>query len=131
MDKTKYNLVERRRYVRLDAPIDVSYTVPETGNVLNTNIKNISADGLRFETPNKSIKESDIVELKMIIKDAPNPVHAKAKVIWKHKVSLEDAAPYDCGMEFTEIEEDNKNTFLKFLCDLIYTIKGEPKGAKD
>ena len=63
MDKTKYNLVERRRYVRLDAPIDVSYTVPETGNVLNTNIKNISADGLRFETPNKSIKESDIVEL--------------------------------------------------------------------
>jgi hypothetical protein len=44
----------------------------------------------------------------MVIPEAPNPVHAKAKVIWKKKISLEDAAPFDCGLEFTEIEEDNK-----------------------
>lgn len=130
MEKSKYNKVERRRYVRLDAPIDVAYTVPETGSVLNSNTKNISADGLRFETLNKSIKESDILELKMVIKNAPNPVHAKAKVVWKQKVSLEDAAPYDLGLEFTEIEEDNKNTFLKFLCDLIYGIKDGQKAAR-
>jgi c-di-GMP-binding flagellar brake protein YcgR len=130
MVKVKDDYIERRRYVRLQAPIAVSYTVPETGNVLSTNTKNISADGLRFETLNKSIKESDILELKMVIQDAPNPVHAKAKVIWKKKISLEDAAPFDCGLEFTEIEEDNKNTFLKFLCDLIYTIKKETKNGR-
>lgn len=128
MGKAKDSFIERRRYVRLEMPIDVSYTVPETGKMLNTNTKNISADGMRFETLNSSIKESDILEIKMVIRDAPSPVHAKAKVIWKKKISLEDMAPYDCGLEFTEIEEDNKNTFLKFLCDLIYTIK---KGSKN
>jgi hypothetical protein len=86
---------------------------------------------MRFETPDKFIKESDILEIKMILKDTLNPVHAKARVIWKRKVSLEDAAPYNCGLEFVEIEEDNKNTFLKFLCDLIYNIKKEPKNAKN
>jgi len=130
MVKIKDNYIERRRYVRLETPIDISYTVPETGHVLSTNTKNISADGVRFETLNKSIKESDLLELKMVIPGAPNPVHAKARVIWKKKISLEDAAPYDCGLEFAEIEEDNKNTFLKFLCDLIYTIKKESKNAK-
>lgn len=131
MGKIKDAFIERRRYVRLKTPIDVSYTVPDSGNVLKTFSKNISADGIRFETLNKSIKESDILELKMVIEDAPNPVHAKAKVIWKKKISLEDAAPYDCGLEFTEIEEDNKNTFLKFLCDLIYGITKEQNNAKD
>ena len=130
MKKPKDDFIERRRYVRLATPIEISYTVPETGSVLNANTKNISADGMRFETLNKSIKESDVLELKMIMHDAPNPVHAKAKVIWKKKMSLEDASPYDCGLEFTEIEEDNKNTFLKFLCDLIYAIKKESKSAR-
>ncbi len=131
MSKIKDDFIERRRYVRLDTPIDISYVVPKTGNTLNTNTKNISADGVRFETLDKSIKESDILELRMVIQDAPSPVHAKAKVIWKKKMSLEDAAAYDCGLEFTEIEEDNKNTFLKFLCDLIYAIKKESKNAKN
>ena len=120
MSKIKDDFIERRRYVRLDTPIDVSYVAPETGATLNTSAKNISADGLRFETPDKSIKQSDVLELKMVMRDAPNPVHAKARVIWKRKMSLEDTAAYDCGLEFMEIEEDNKNTFLKYLCDLIY-----------
>lgn len=131
MGKTKDGFIERRRYVRLETPIDISYTVPETGKVLNANTKNISADGMRFETLNSAIKESDLLEIKLVIRDALSPVHAKAKVIWKKKISLEDTAPYDCGLEFTEIEEDNKNTFLKFLCDLIYTIKKEPRNAKN
>lgn len=115
-------LIDRRLYVRLDAPIDVSYTVPETGITLNTNTKNISCDGMRLETFNKDMKVSDILEIKLVIQAAPNPVHTKAKVIWKRKISLEDAAPFDCGLEFTEIEEDNKDTFLKFLCDLTYAV---------
>ena len=122
-EKARDKFIERRRYVRLETPVDISYTVPETGRTISAGTKNISADGMRFETANKSLKESDVVEVKMVIPEAPNPVHAKAKVIWKKKTSLEDAALFDCGLEFTEIEEDNKNTFLKFLCDLIYNIK--------
>jgi c-di-GMP-binding flagellar brake protein YcgR len=118
--KMKDRLIERRKYIRLKTPIPVTYTVPETGSVYNAVTKDISADGLRFESRSKDIKSSGIVELKLDIPGSHNPVHAKGKVVWKKKLNLEDNASYDIGVELIEIEEDNKNTFLKFLCDLIY-----------
>ena len=49
----------------------------------------------------------------------------------KKKLSLEDNSPFDVGTELVDIEEDNKNTFLKFLCDLIYNLPEERKDAKN
>ena len=69
-----------------------------------------------------------MLEIKLDIPEVPNPVHAKGKIMWKKKLSLEDNAPFDIGAELLDIEEDNKNTFLKFLCDLIYNL---PEGKKD
>ena len=123
--KIKDRLVEKRRYIRLKTPIPLTYTIAAAGNTHSSITKDISADGLRFETTLKDLKESAILELRLGITNANNPVHAKGKVIWKMQTSLEDDAPYDVGIEFTEIEEDNKNTFLKFLCDLIYNLPKE------
>lgn len=115
-------LVERRKYIRLKTPIPIIYTIADTGNIYRSVTKDISAEGLRFEANAKDLKESSNIEIKLEIYGANNPVHAKGKVVWKRRLSLEDGAPYDVGIELTEIEEDNKNTFLKFLCDLIYNI---------
>ena len=128
MAKAKETFIERRKYVRLHTPLGIAYTIPGSGNTKRVMTKNISADGARFETLDTDLKEGAVVEIKLEIPDAPNPIHATGKVVWRKKVSLEDGAPYDCGLEFTEIEEDNKNTFLKFLCDLIYAIE---KDAED
>jgi len=129
MAKAKYTFIERRRYIRLQAPINISYAVSDENRIYNTTTKDISADGLRFETLVKTLQQSNILELKLNIPGAPNPVHAKGRVIWKKKVSLEDRAPFHLGLEFIEIEEDNKNTFLKFLCDLIYNLAKETEYA--
>ncbi|HPM43628.1 MAG TPA: PilZ domain-containing protein [Candidatus Omnitrophota bacterium] len=118
---------ERRRYVRLETPITISYVLPEGESILHTSTKNISADGMRFQTFDKALVEGDLVSLNLHIPEAVNPVHAKAAVIWKKRISLEDGAPYDVGLEFTEIEEDNKNTFLRFLCDIMYALPRESK----
>jgi c-di-GMP-binding flagellar brake protein YcgR len=123
--KIKDKLVERRRYIRLKTPIPVTYTVSETGSVYNAVTKDISADGLRLESEAKDLNISSVIELKLEIYGAHNPVHAKGKVVWKKKLTLEDDAPFDVGIELLEIEEDNKNTFLKFLCDLIYNLQKE------
>ena len=112
--------VERRKYIRLSTPISISYAIPGDNSLANVVTKNISADGLRFEAHDKKLKESGIIEIKMNFPGTVNPVHAKGEVIWKKKISLEDRAPFDFGIEFTEVEEDNKNTFLKFFCDLLY-----------
>jgi c-di-GMP-binding flagellar brake protein YcgR len=121
-------LIERRRYIRLKTPIPIIYTIADTGKIYRAVTKDISAEGLRFETSAKDLKESSIIEISLELYGANNPVHAKGTVVWKKKLSLEDAAPYDVGIELTEIEEDNKNTFLKFLCELIYNI---PKEGED
>ena len=126
--KIKDRLIEKRKYIRLKTPIPVAYTVSDTGNVYNSITKDISADGLRFDSKAKDLKEGSVVELKLEIYGASNPVHAKGSIVWKKQLSLEDNAPYDVGVEFTRIEEDNKNTFLKFLCDLLYNL---PKETED
>ncbi len=130
MVEIRETLVERRSFIRLREPIKITYTLADGDKVHSVTAKDISADGLRFQTTAKDIKESNELEMRLDIQNVPNPVHAKAKVMWKKKLSLEDGAPFDVGMEFIEIEEDNKNTFLKFLCDLIYTLPEEGKNAK-
>jgi c-di-GMP-binding flagellar brake protein YcgR len=130
MVKEKDTFVERRRYVRLSTPISITFASTTSNNIWRTVTKNISADGIRFETMDPGLKESSVIEIKLDIPSAPNPVHAKGTIIWRNRVSLEDGSPFDCGVEFTEIEEDNKNTFLKFLCDLIYGIKKEPGNGR-
>lgn len=122
----KDKLVERRRYIRLDVPLKVTYTIPELHKVYTSVAKNISADGMRFEVHDRALKELSVIELKLEIPNISSPVHIKARVMWKSKLSFEDGSPLDIGVEFVEIEEDNKNTFLKFLCDLIYDLSKGP-----
>lgn len=123
--KIKDRLVERRKYIRLKTPIPLAYVISNSGSIHNSVTKDISADGLRFEVREKGLKEGMEIELKLDIYGSHNPIHAKGKIMWQRQLSLEDNAPYDVGIEFTEIEEDNKNTFLKFLCDLIYNLPKE------
>jgi c-di-GMP-binding flagellar brake protein YcgR len=127
--KMRDRLVERRKYIRLKAPVSVTFTVPNTDIVHNSVTKDMSADGLRLETKTRGIVKGSVLELKLGLHGANNPVHAKGKVVWIKQLSLEDDAPCDVGIEFIEIEEDNKNTFLKFLCDLIYSLPKESENV--
>lgn len=127
--KIRDRLVERRKYIRLKTPVSITYIIPNTGVGHNLTTKDISADGLRLQTKSKDIREGSILELKLELCGANNPVHAKGKVVWMKQLSLEDNAMCDVGIEFTEIEEDNKNTFLKFLCDLIYNLPKESENV--
>lgn len=110
---------ERRKYLRVETPLKVRI-IRKDKVVEETETKDISPLGLRFATKNEDININDEVELKIEIASVLNPIHAKAKVVWKKKLSTEDGAPLDIGCEFTKIEEDNKNTFLKYFCDLLY-----------
>ena len=131
MTKIREKLVERRSFIRLREPIRITYTIADNDKVYNVTAKDISADGLRFQTSYKGIKEGNLLEMKLDIPNVANPVHAKGRVMWKKKLSLEDNAPFDVGTELAEIEEDNKNTFLKFLCDLVYNLPEDTRGAKN
>jgi len=103
--KIKDRLIERRKYIRLKTPIPLTYIISDAGKVHSSVTKDISADGLRFETREKDLKEGVIIELKLEIPGATSSIHAKGKIMWQKPLSLEDNAPFDVGIEFTEIEE--------------------------
>ncbi len=112
---------ERRRFIRLEIPIEVKYVIEEDPNQARKRVatKDLSCDGLRFISGEK-VDEGSVIDLNLTVPGAANPIHIKGKTIWSRKVSTEDTAPFEVGVEFMQIEEDNKNTFLKYLCDLIY-----------
>jgi len=110
---------ERRKFTRYTVPLKISYVLDGDNLVQKGTTKNISSLGIRFESE-RLLKEGSNLELKLELPTAPNPVHAQGKLVWVRKLTLEDNSPYEVGMEFLKVEEDNKNTFLKFLCDLAY-----------
>tara|TARA_Y100000031_G_C8086365_1_gene322085 strand:- start:347 stop:703 length:357 start_codon:yes stop_codon:yes gene_type:complete len=111
---------EKRRFIRFDISVKVNYTTlkePKTEKVGIT--KNISAGGLHLSTEEK-LETGTKLELKFIIPEALNPAHLKGTVLWSKEADDDKKPVYTSGIEFISIEEDNKNTFLKFLCDLMY-----------
>jgi Tfp pilus assembly protein PilZ len=110
---------EKRKFIRLEVPVEFKYILASGAARKNVTTKDLSCDGLRFISE-EGVEEGAQLELNLDIPNANNPVHINGKVVWIKRLSTEDGSPYEVGVEFTKIEEDNKNTFLKYLCDLIY-----------
>jgi Tfp pilus assembly protein PilZ len=110
---------EKRRYLRLNIPLEIEYILGDSDKVRKAVTKDISAFGIRFATTDR-LETGSNLEVALKIPNVPNPVHASGKIAWSKKASAEGNSPFDVGIEFVKIEEDNKNTFLKYLCDLIY-----------
>ncbi|MDD5440138.1 MAG: PilZ domain-containing protein [Candidatus Omnitrophica bacterium] len=102
--------VERRRYIRAKPALPLR-VINRENKVEKTEAVNLSPLGLCYGSVAK-VQKGDIVELTLLVPNAKNPVHIDGKVVW--------AKDGNVGCEFLRIEEDNKNTFLKFFCELIY-----------
>lgn len=113
----KLKLPERRRFIRIDTPLKVK--IHTEGRIDEVVTKNISPIGMRFEI-GKEIKDINKLDLSLYIPTSEAPIRLKGRVVWQRRTSLEDNAPYDVGLEITDIEDKNKNMFLKYLCDLLY-----------
>ena len=115
------NIKERRRYIRTETPIPTKVSIKQGDMVeeIQAQSKNISATGIMVETE-KQISSDTEVELSLTPAGTPNPIHISAKVVRSEQIKGQNL--FNTGLEFTKIEEDNKNTFLKYLCDVIYKL---------
>jgi len=125
--KRRDEFIERRKYIRIKVPIGIIYSRPGDDVVHRSVSKDISSEGIRFETESAAVRKSDPINLVLEIPNARNPVHVKGRVAWKKRLSLADGSPFDLGVEFEKVEEDNKSTFLKFLCNIIYNAAKEKR----
>jgi len=111
---------EKRRFIRFNIALKVAYIVQKDLKIekLGTT-KNVSAQGMQLLTSDK-LESGDKVSLKIFVPEALNPAHMKGIVLWSKEAESSKSHFYNAGIDFGKIEEDNKNTFLKFLCDLMY-----------
>ena len=118
---------EKRRFIRFDIALKVSYIIqkePKAEKIGTT--KDVSAQGMQLLTGVK-LDVGDKVDLKIFVPEALNPAHMKGLVVWSRGSDPVRSHSYASGIDFEKIEEDNKNTFLKFLCDLMYANIGDKK----
>jgi len=118
---------EKRRFIRFDIALKVSYIIqkdPRAEKIGTT--KDVSAQGMQLLTGDK-LEAGDKVDLKIFVPEALNPAHMKGIVVWSIESGPAKSHSYSSGIDFEKIEEDNKNTFLKFLCDLMYAKIGDKK----
>lgn len=120
---------EKRRFIRFEISLKVNYIVQKEPKTEKTGItKDVSAGGIQLLTE-EQLSTGSRVDLKIFIPEALNPAHLNGIVMWSREVSAGKRLSYGAGIEFGEVEEDNKNTFLKFLCYLMYKKIGKQKGA--
>ncbi|MFH1478747.1 MAG: PilZ domain-containing protein [Candidatus Omnitrophota bacterium] len=109
---------EKRRFIRFETSIKVNYIIERDPRIEKTcTTKNINTGGIQLLTDEK-LEPNKKIELKLFIPGALNPAHIKGKILWSSDIDPQKGKAYAAGIEFNEIEEDNKNTFLKFLCEL-------------
>lgn len=122
---------EKRRFIRFNIALKVNYILqkdPKTEKTGTT--KDVSAGGIQLLT-GEQLEAGNKVDLKIFLPEALNPVHLRGVVMWSKELGQGKGSTHShsAGVEFSRIEEDNKNTFLKFLCDLMYEKTGDKKPA--
>jgi len=115
---------ESRRFLRFDVDLKVDYMIQREPKIERTGLtKDICAEGMQLLTEEK-LQKGDKLEFKITLPEALNPVHLNGNVMWSKDLSPEQKFSCSAGVEFGEIEEDNKNTFLQYLCNLMYLKTG-------
>ncbi|KJJ83957.1 Type IV pilus assembly PilZ domain protein [Candidatus Omnitrophus magneticus] len=117
--KGKLKLDERRRYIRVDIPLEGEVEV--SGDVEKVVITNISPNGLRLRL-SRLFKIGEKVDLNIILPHENKKISLKANVVWYRRVNTEDNSPYDIGVEIISIAETSKIILAKYLCDLFYDM---------
>lgn len=116
---------EKRRFIRFEIALKVNYAIQSEPKIEKTGTtKDVSSGGMQLLTEEK-LEPGNRLGLKMFIPEALNPAHLNGIVLWSKEIPSGKKASYSAGIEFGDIEEDNKNTFLKFLCDLMYRKIGK------
>ena len=110
---------EKRGYIRTEVSVPMTLHIEKKGVIerVKARTSDVSASGMMIEL-GQQIPIGSQVKIDIEPQGSSNPIHCIGKVV--RFMPTDKDGKYVCGVEFLTIEEDNKNSFLKFLCDVIY-----------
>jgi len=112
-------MIERRKYPRLDFNVVAEYekVSPEKNAPASAQSKNIGAGGICIVSLDK-IEVGDTLNLTFSIPSINEWINAKGVVVWVEEYqvgSTETSKAYDAGIEFTNIQDFDRDKISKFV----------------
>mgnify|MGYP001357077759 FL=1 len=113
METRTENVVERRRFQRIDSNLPLRYKNIKAATVpMGSLTKDISEGGIRFKT-NEFISLACRLVVEISLPTAQRPIKAISKVAWIRK--LTSGEQYELGNQFLEISKEDKGLITDYV----------------
>ena len=113
---------ERRRKIRINASLVVSYRLLNTVFKTASRSKNISVTGICLPFPQR-LESGRFIDLEIQLLDFSDPIKVTGKVIWLKEVSAAEF-PFQLGVEFVSITAVAQEKLLQHI------VKEGPPGIE-
>lgn len=120
-EKKRTPLAEKRVYARLNMKVNIRYRMIQSSSELSKRnlspeqlsvTKNISAGGLLFVAP-EAVAPGTIVELKIELPEAPQPIECLSRVVRAEEVRQEK--DYEIAVCFLDLSGQDRSKLAKFI----------------
>ncbi len=110
-------MIERRKFIRLPAPIGVSYKPLKKGRAGKSTVtflRNIGGGGVRF-TVRQEARVGDLLDLKIEIPNIADPIRAVGEVMWYTESQDRRSQAGEAGIRFREIDAKDLHRILEYV----------------
>ena len=116
MEMQTDNVVEKRRFQRMDSNLPLRYKNIRTATVpIGSLTKDISEGGIRFKT-NEFISLACRLVVEITLPTVQRPIKAISQVAWIRKLSSGDQ--YELGNQFLEISKEDRSLITDYVSRL-------------
>ena len=111
---------ERRKYVRLEASVEVKYKVIGKPGEIKAFSRDISAGGLCIFTE-EALDADTPLEVQIKIPDLKDPIHALGRTIWQKEFKDEGGKQdvFRTGLEFTGISDFDRFNINRYVMERV------------
>lgn len=110
-------MIERRKFIRLPAPIGISYKPTKRGRPAKTTvsfIRNIGGGGVRFVVK-EALRVGDLIDMKIEIPNVTETIRAVGEVIWYEESGDRRGEVGEAGIRFREIDAKDLHRILEYV----------------
>ena len=111
---------ENRKFIRLQAPIGVTYKIIDKNKYTKPQlslIKDISGGGVRIMVK-EDLRAGDLIDMEIQIPLVSQPVHAVGEVVWFSSVTDRERPHREAGVRFCDIGPKDLHCILEY----VYTV---------
>ena len=110
-------MIERRKFIRLSAPIGISYRPMKkgrSGKPIVSFVRNIGGGGVRFVVRD-SFLAGDLLEMKIEIPNVTDAIRAVGEVVWYLESPDKKREGGEVGVKFREIDPKDLHRVLEYV----------------